>query len=366
MSLQDLLNSPKKGIVDLRGRTFTLDTPLVISAPLRILGGGDCILEIKTPPRVPAIKIESGDVTIQGVTIRHVVENPLMNLGCVEVRGKNVEITGCRIEYLKSGVYGTADHLKIENTHFHHRLPAESTCVARAISLDGFREGVVVRGCVHTTEGNARMEGLTIVSRSNSSKAGTILYEGNRTEGFRGVRKWINFDVGAETGLEDETIQLEVRNNHIETSNASIMIIQPAFSTSLYRFEKIQFEGNEFSEVQNILEVSAMYSGCTSLGEPPTTTPFIFFEGNRGYREFLKFSSYKKIPATKFWQEGIPKIVLEKQEEETVQKRSISPPVWLLILIGVSILLAMILYGFMASRPEKVSVQKPQSSTKKS
>lgn len=367
MSLQELLQSSKNGVVDLRGRKFVSETPIVLTSPISILGGGDCDLELRTPPGVPAFQIHSDNVSLRGLTIRHVLEKPGINDLCVKVRGTGIVISDCKIEFSKRAVGGSVGCMKIENTHFHNMLPKESVNVVKAIVLDQILGDIVVQGCKHTTEGNPRIEGFVVVPKTGSRKGGKILYENNFTEGFTGVRKWINFDVGAEIGEEGENLQMVIRNNRIETSNSSLMVIQPAFSKSLYRFQELVFENNQLSSLPNILEINSMYSGCSALGEPDSLNPFIRFNKNQGYENLVKFVGYKTLPKSQLWEEGVQKNILgggkeigTKSEEETpVQKKNILSTPVIITILGV-IFLALIILYFTSTSPNRKPVIKKE------
>lgn len=352
MSLQDLLRGSENGVVELRGKHFILDSPLVLTSPICISGGGDCELEFQTPSGIPALQIHSDKVSLHGLTIRQKLEKPGINDLCVEVRGSEISISDCKIEFSKRAVGGSVGSLRIENTHFHNVLPKESVNVVKAVVLDRIRGEVIVRGCKHTTEGNPCMEGFVVMPRSGSSKGGRILYENNFTEGFLSNRKWINFDVGAEIGLNGESLQMEIRNNRLESTSSAMLVIQPAFSKSLYRFEEIVVENNQLNSQASIVEINAIYSGCSTLGEPESSTPLIRFYQNQGYDQPLKLVGYKTIPKAKIWEEGVKKSISREgedsdshpREETPLQKKNILGTSTILIILGVIFLALIILY----------------------
>lgn len=358
MSLQEIIQGSKSGVVDLRGRKFILRSPLILPSPVSILGGGDGELEFQTPPGVPALQIRSDNVELRGLTIRQNLEKPGINDLCVEVRGSGVILSDCKIEFTKRAVGGSVGSLKIENTHFHNLLPRESVNVVKVVVLDSIRGEVIIRGCKHTTEGNPRMEGFVVMPKTGSPKEGRILYENNFTEGFTGIRKWINFDVGAEIGAEGESLQMEMRNNRLDISGSAMMVVQPAFSKSLYRFRNLVFENNELSPIENLLEISSMYSGCPTLGEPETSTPFIRFHQNKGQKQNLKFVGYKTLPRTQLWEEGVGKEVGTNSEEETpIQKKNMLTTPVLIGILGI-IFLALIIFYLTTLTPKRKALVK--------
>jgi hypothetical protein len=352
MSLSTLLQNSKNGALDLRGRKFVLETPLVITSPISILGGGECDLEFRTPPGVPALQIHSDGVILRGLNIRHILEKPGINDICVEVRGTDIALSDCKIEFSKRAVGGSVGCLRIENTHFHNLLPKESVNVVKAVTLDQIKGEVIVRGCKHTTEGNPRFEGFVVIPKTGSSKTGKILYEDNFTEDFVGIRKWINFDVGAEIGQEGEELRMEIRGNRLELCNSSMMVIQPAFSKSLYHFRELVLEKNQVNSTNNILEISSMYSGCSTLGEPESSLPFIRFHQNQGHQNLLKFVGYKTLPKNQIWEEGEGRPSIPAGGEETsMQKKNILNTPVIIIILGV-ILLALFIF-YLVTLPNK-------------
>jgi hypothetical protein len=189
---------------------------------------------------------------------------------------------------------------------------------------------------------------------------GKILYEENFTEGFVGIRKWINFDVGAEIGQEGEELRMEIRGNRLDLRNSSMMVIQPAFSKSLYRFREIVFEKNQVNSTDNILEISSMYSGCSTLGEPETSLPSIRFHQNQGHQNLLKFVGYKNLPDSQIWEEGegrpsIPAggkgFVPNPGEETPMQKKNVLNTPVIIIILGI-ILLALFV-SYLVTLPNK-------------
>jgi hypothetical protein len=196
---------------------------------------------------------------------------------------ENINISDCRIEFIKFGVSSKGKYFTVNNCILHCR--ASGTTRGRAVGIYSQDGTISITNNTLTSSSSLRVQMIHQNFATNdgfiNKRNGKLIVSGNTCSGLGTTtgaiqEHFVFFEAGTDDGVSGDTYQLEVLNNTIKTGTSQFVVIQPDNPEWLNTFlQKVTITGNTAESLPaSWFFIDARYSGITTM-TIPTSNRFV-------------------------------------------------------------------------------------------
>jgi hypothetical protein len=284
--------------INIADGTYEYISSITINKQITLLGRQNTIdnrpiINITTGANASAILCNESNIIIKGLEIVH-LGSFSSNDTCINILpggtsimnddgiivNENIEIDDCRIVYSKFGVSSKAKSFSVLNSNLHSR----ALTTARAIGIYS-QDGIVnINDNTFTSDGNVAIEGIHNNFATNdgyqNKRNGTLNIKNNTCTERNITRRFIFFEVGANNGLENDILDMNIENNTV-TSTRDILLFQPNTNDFLKTIGRVNVKNNTISTLAGgYVKIDTRFSGAplsTSWADIYTDNFTIFY-----------------------------------------------------------------------------------------